>query len=81
VQLIMTNAGTSTGTFTVSNGYFSEDVRIYVVPAHGSKTDIWDLSSFANWYDLNVTVAEAKGWLRRVAGHMENGAASRSEPH
>ncbi|HEY2624219.1 MAG TPA: phospholipase C, phosphocholine-specific [Dyella sp.] len=81
VQLIMTNTGTGTCTFTVSNGYFSEDVRIYAVPARGSKTDTWDLSSFANWYDLSITVAEANGWSRRVAGHMENGAASRSEPH
>jgi phospholipase C len=80
LQLIMTNAGSSTCTFTVSNGYAAADVRIYAVPAHGSVTDSWDLSGFANWYDLKATVAEASGWLRRVAGHMENGAPSSSEP-
>jgi len=80
LQLIMSNAGSSTCTFTVSNGYVGADVRIYSVPAHGSATDTWDLSGFANWYDLKVTVAEANGWLRRVAGHMEDGAPSSSEP-
>lgn len=80
VQLTMTNAGSSTCTFTVSNGYVGADVRIYSVAAHGSVTDHWDLGSMANWYDLKATVAEASGWLRRVAGHMENGAASYSEP-
>jgi phospholipase C len=81
LQLIMTNSAARACTFAVSNAYFSEDVRIYVVPANGNKTDTWDLTRFANWYDLSVTVAEASGWLRRVAGHMENGAASTSEPH
>jgi phospholipase C len=80
VQVTLTNTGTSACTFTVSNGYVGEDVRIYSVAAHGSKTDSWDLSDLANWYDLSVTVAEASGWLRRVAGHMENGAPSQSEP-
>jgi phospholipase C len=81
LQLVMTNTGSRACTFTVSNGYFSEDVRIYAVPANGSRSDSWELSSFANWYDLRVTVAEAHGWMRRIAGHMENGAASTSEPH
>jgi phospholipase C len=80
VQVTLTNTGTSACTFTVSNGYVGEDVRIYSVAAHGSKTDSWDLSDLANWYDLSVTVAEASGWLRRVAGHMEYGAPSQSEP-
>ena len=80
LQLTMANAGSSVCTFTVSNGYLGADVRIYSVAAHGSVSDSWDLSTNANWYDLKVTVAEASGWLRRVAGHMENGAPSLSEP-
>lgn len=80
VKLTLTNAGDSTCTFTVSNGYVAEDVRIYPVPARGSRGDSWDLGDTANWYDLTVTVAEAAGWSRRVAGHMETGAPSTSEP-
>lgn len=80
VQLTLTNAGSSACTFTVRNGYVSQDVRIYSVGAHGSHVDGWDLSDFANWYDLSVSAAEASGWSRRVAGHMENGADSFSEP-
>jgi phospholipase C len=38
------------------------------------------LDGNANWYDLSVTVAELGGYWRRLAGHMENGLPSQSEP-
>lgn len=80
LKLTLTNAGDGPCTFTVSNGYVAEDVRIYPVPARGSRGDSWDISDNACWYDLTVTVAEVSGWSRRVAGHMETGAPSTSEP-
>ncbi|GAB2575136.1 phospholipase C, phosphocholine-specific [Dyella jejuensis] len=80
VQLKMTNAGSSTCTMTVSNGYDTEDVRIYSVPAGGSVSDTWELGSTANWYDLKATVAEVSNWSRRLCGHMENGLPSTTEP-
>ena len=79
LHLTMRNAGSHACTFAVKNGYVDEDVRIYPVAAHGSTTDSWDVRDLANWYDLSVTVAEAAGWLRRLAGHMEDGVASLSE--
>jgi phospholipase C len=80
IQLTMTNAGTSSCTMTVTNGYNTEDVRMYTVPAGGSVSDTWYLSSYANWYDLNATVAGLSNWSRRLCGHMENGLASTTEP-
>ncbi|HEY9131039.1 MAG TPA: phospholipase C, phosphocholine-specific [Dyella sp.] len=80
VHLTMHNEGSRACTFTVKNGYTDEDVRMYSVPARGTETDSWDLRDLANWYDLSVTVAEADRWLRRLAGHMEDGVASLSEP-
>jgi len=80
VQLTMTNAGTSSCTMTVTNGYNSEDVRIYTVKAGGSVSDTWNLGSNANWYDLKATVSGLSNWSRRLAGHMENGLSSTTEP-
>jgi len=80
IQLTMTNAGSSSCTMTVINGYNGEDVRIYTVKAGGSVSDTWNLGSNANWYDLKATVAGLSNWSRRLAGHMENGLASTTEP-
>ena len=80
VQLTMTNAGTSSCTMTVTNGYNTEDVRIYTVKAGGSVSDTWNLGSNANWYDLKATVSGLSNWSRRLAGHMENGLSSTTEP-
>ena len=80
IQLTMTNAGSSSCTMTVTNGYNGEDVRIYTVKAGGSVSDTWNLGSNANWYDLNATVSGLSNWSRRLAGHMENGLASTTEP-
>jgi len=82
VSLKMTNAGTSSCTMTVTNGYNSSDVRTYTVPAGGSVSDTWNLSSSYNWYDLNATVSGLSNWSRRLCGHMENGSLSMTEgPH
>lgn len=80
VTLALSNAGTSTCTITVVNGYNSADTRIYSVPAGGSVNDSWDLSSTHNWYDLRASVAEVGTWSRRLCGHMENGLPSTTEP-
>ena len=82
VSLKMSNAGTSSCTMTVTNGYNSSDTRTYTVPAGGSVSDTWNLSSSYNWYDLNATVSGLSNWSRRLCGHMENGSLSMTEgPH
>jgi phospholipase C len=79
VELTMSNAGTSSCTVTVTNGYNASDVRTYTVPAGGKVSDTWNLSSSNNWYDLQATVT-GLSWVRRLCGHMENGSASTTEP-
>ncbi|GFZ93442.1 phosphocholine-specific phospholipase C [Dyella caseinilytica] len=80
VELTMSNAGTSSCTMTVTNGYNSSDVRTYTVPAGGNVSDTWNLSSSNNWYDLQATVSGLSNWGRRLCGHMENGSPSTTEP-
>ena len=80
VKLTMSNAGSSSCSMTVSNGYDSADIRTYTVPAGGSVSDTWNLGTSANWYDLSAIVAGLSNWSRRLCGHMENGAPSTTEP-
>ena len=80
IQLTMTNTGTSNCTMTVTNGYNTEDVRMYAIKAGGSVSDTWNIGSNANWYDLKATVSGLSNWSRRLAGHMENGLSSTTEP-
>jgi phospholipase C len=80
VELTMSNAGTSSCTMKVTNGYNSADVRTYTVPAGGNVSDTWNLSTSSNWYDLQATVSSLSTWVRRLCGHMENGSPSTTEP-
>jgi phospholipase C len=38
------------------------------------------LERSAQWYDLTITAAEAPDWSRRLAGHVETGRLSSSDP-
>jgi len=38
------------------------------------------LASSSNWYDYSLRVNGLPGWLRRFAGHLENGLPSISDP-
>jgi phospholipase C len=38
------------------------------------------LASVQNWYDFSLRVKNLPGWLRRFAGHLENGLPSISDP-
>ena len=80
LRLTLSNQGAATCTVTVKNEYVAGDVRIYPLVADASVTDTWALDGQANWYDLSATVAELPGFWRRLAGHVEDGRPSRSEP-
>jgi phospholipase C len=49
---------------------------------HGRDTDAlyWDLGSTGGWYDLIVTSHDDPSFLRRVAGRVETGRHSVSDP-
>jgi phospholipase C len=40
----------------------------------------WPIAAADHWYDIEVTVAGHPRFLRRLAGHVETGAPSRSDP-
>jgi phospholipase C len=80
LRLTLSNHGGAPCTVTVRNAYVAGDVRIYPLAPGASIADTWALDGQANWYDISATVAELPGFWRRLAGHVEDGQPSRSEP-
>ncbi len=83
LNLAFTNAGSVAATVTVTDGvYGTGGPWTYPVPA-GTTASAPVSASFATkqgWYDLTVTANTGDNFLRRLAGHLENGADSISDP-
>jgi phospholipase C len=62
------------------NFYSSASARTYALAAGATVTDIWPLAASSYWYDLSITSSSDTGYLRRLAGHVETGAPSVSDP-
>ncbi len=79
--LAIGNSGSAACTVTVGdNAYALGAPRTYVLAPGASVQDAWTLTGSGNWYDFSVTSDIAVDWLRRYAGHLENGMASFSDP-
>jgi phospholipase C len=51
-----------------------------IVPPLGSIEEPWILAASHHWYDLTVTSNDDSSFIRRLAGHVENGRTSISDP-
>jgi phospholipase C len=80
LRLRLTNRGASPCRCTVANAYGNDASRHYTVRAGETVDDRWDLRHSHNWYDLSVSVNGEDGFLRRLAGHIETGRHSLSDP-
>ena len=54
--------------------------RPVLVPAGGRIVEPWVLAASHHWYDLTVTSHDDASFSRRVAGDVENGKTSISDP-
>lgn len=80
ISLTLVNPGPSARRFSVtSNAYGLAPWRATVAPGAWAHHR-WRLSASHGWYDLSVRCDEASGWLRRLAGRMESGRDSISDP-
>ncbi|MFI9722786.1 phosphocholine-specific phospholipase C [Streptomyces sp. NPDC052396] len=79
IELTLTNPGTTACRLTVVNGYGGKRETLKLRPgAHLVHTV--DLRHTKRWYDLSVTSDHDSGFLRRFAGHVENGEPGVSDP-
>ena len=77
----LTNSGVMPAVFTVtSNAYGPVAATTVTVVPRGQTRFNWLVSTTGGWYDLSVTVKGSPEYVRRLAGRMETGAASVSDP-
>ncbi|MFJ1829060.1 phosphocholine-specific phospholipase C [Streptomyces sp. NPDC088178] len=79
LKLILTNPSTADAHLTVTNAYGGEH-QTYTVHAGATVVQSMDLRATKRWYDLTVVVEGNAGYLRRLAGHVDNGQAGVSDP-
>ncbi|MER5883238.1 phospholipase C, phosphocholine-specific [Streptomyces sp. NPDC001941] len=80
LRLTLRNPASADARVTVTNAYGGAPVTT-VVRAGASVERTVDLSGTRRWYDLEVVVEGDSGYLRRLAGHVENGEPGVSDPH
>ncbi|MFE9598800.1 phosphocholine-specific phospholipase C [Streptomyces hokutonensis] len=79
VELTFTNKGSGTMQLRVANGYGGK-IQTVKVRAGATVRHTFDLGASKRWYDLTVTSDGDAGFLRRFAGHVENGRPGVSDP-
>jgi phospholipase C len=80
VRLVLSNKGSTSVRLTVADGYRCEPPATYLLPPGGSVVHTARPTRSNNWYDLSVTSDHDAAFLRRLAGHVETGLASTSDP-
>jgi phospholipase C len=75
----ITNVGTANATVSVLDAY-SGNVTTQLLEPGQSFEDLWSRDGFFGWYDLVVTVARDPTFNYRLAGHVETGRDSFSDP-
>ena len=73
------NLGTGNATVSVLDAYSGYVVTRFIQPG-GSFEDRWSRHECFGWYDVIVTVAEDPTFEARLAGHIETGRDSFSDP-
>jgi len=79
LSLQITNRAHQSVRVTVLDAYTSRRKRLSLDPGEsGSRS--WSLAPIWGWYDLVITVDDDPQFERRLAGHLENGEDSISDP-
>ncbi len=77
----LVNTGKRACVFSVvANKYYAATPAYHTVAAKGEHSLVLDLAASAHWYDFSVKVRGQTDYSRRLAGHMETGEHSFSDP-
>ncbi|MEU6019633.1 phosphocholine-specific phospholipase C [Streptomyces sp. NPDC047515] len=79
LKLTLANPSAADAHLTVTNAY-GGGPQTYTVRAGATVEQSIDLRATKHWYDLTVVVEGNAGYLRRLAGHVENGRTGVSDP-
>jgi phospholipase C len=80
IYLSITNKGTAVAKLAISDNAYGEATRHFTIPAGGMIEEVWVLKKSYHWYDLTVSDGSGGIFLQRLAGHVETGKPSISDP-
>ncbi|HEY0541039.1 MAG TPA: phospholipase C, phosphocholine-specific [Actinoallomurus sp.] len=80
VRLVLTNGSTEPVRLTVKDAYGDAHTAIYRLRPGANATHSVRPRRSGGWYDLSVTSDHDHAFLRRLAGHVETGRPSTSDP-
>ncbi|MGW3045570.1 phosphocholine-specific phospholipase C [Kitasatospora sp. NPDC001159] len=80
VELDLTNDTPTPVRLTVTNAYATEQPTVYQLRPGATVTHTAHLQHSHGWYDISVVSDHDNGFLRRLAGHVETGRPSTSDP-
>jgi phospholipase C len=79
IILVVTNRGPHRSDVTATNAYGGDSISRLLDPGD-SKRWRFPVKGSHGWYDISITASGDDGFLRRVAGHLEDGKDSASDP-
>ena len=79
IKLRLVNTGLNTVAISVRDAYTGEDVKALLAPREDFDKE-WSLQEFFGWYDLIIRVDSDPSFEYRLAGHVETGRDSMSDP-
>ncbi|MEU3700308.1 phosphocholine-specific phospholipase C [Streptomyces griseoviridis] len=79
IELTLTNRSNGAVRLRLANAYGGRDRTLTVRPGATVRHTV-DLAGSRRWYDLTVTSDSDPAFLRRFAGHVENGRPGVSDP-
>ena len=80
LQLTLKSRGRARLVVHAANAYAPGAARRIAIAAGQTLLEAWPIASEGHWYDLTVTVEGDPAFERRLAGHVETGRPSRSDP-
>jgi phospholipase C len=80
IEFVLSNTGQHTVRLSVSNAYGPRHPATYRLLPGGRVTHRVELRHSHFWYDVSVTGDHDATYLRRLAGHVETGRPSTSDP-
>jgi phospholipase C len=80
IKLRIVNVGTSKATVVVTDAYTGDNDLRLLWPGQTFEDETRGLDRFYGWYDLVVKVVEDPAFETRLAGHIETGEDSLSDP-
>src|SRR3984957_15811519 len=64
---------------SVFDGYTQKEIE-FKLPPNGELSDFWSLDRSYGWYDFKIMTHSDSSFLHRLAGHLETGRDSMSDP-